>query len=716
MTWRHWSKVLVSAISISALLLLGSRPQSLTRSLVSNTSPPHRLSWLAAGDSYASGQGLPYASGPCTRAPYVNSKERGTWAANANHHLGPSVIGIFTLAACTGAKTSEFFNPQNGHPAEWTSPDPKYDLVTLGFGGDNLGFASVIMDCLGVSPAGRVAAEAALAHVGGAYEAWVHSPIVHCPSNTKIRNLVKENIGSGTQSPYGEFLTQVANQAVNPGGNIVVFGYPEIMEDPKFWPLYATTLGMCMGIRPSDAMELRGLAGDLNATIAEDVKAVNATHPNGVTLTYVDVNTGNPKMGIPYSDPNLFEPNTGARHNLCAAKEWLNGLTLSRTASTSSTLVNTDVTDTHSFHPNQEGNNAMAALFEQVFPKLNWSGLRLMNLLNQLAPGMQHDIVSIPGGFEAATFDQAGHIDFWKSTATGSWQRVGTSTYPMLPPEFGAPDVTVEGTLLTSMTDATFVAHGNFSGDGTGNAVAFTNGPKGWGVIAPGANNTLVATGRPSTDNTTPGNSFAETFNQGLLETTQQNYDFWAAIGSTFSLVTDWRWDGTHFVDAHDNVFRAKLVAAPNPAASPLPENTCPSSPSDGTYTAYYAGPPQEAQAGNIQVSITQNLAGEGQGVGICTFSVSGSMPVALKVTTNSGAQEWITVPAWLLIDPVFVGLPGLGLPGTVNFGSSYYAYGESPFFIPGSLHVRALSQRIDNMYKLIVTIRSGTLLGLALD
>ncbi len=113
-------------------------------------------------------------------------------------------------------------------------------------------------------------------------------------------------------------------------------------------------LGLCQGIRPDDANELRGLAADLNATIAATVATVNAEHLDKVHLTYVDVNTGDPKMGIPDDDSDLFEPTSGTRHNLCAAKEWLNGITLPNVS--------------RSFHPNAPGNAAMAALVEQTFP------------------------------------------------------------------------------------------------------------------------------------------------------------------------------------------------------------------------------------------------------------------------------------------------------------------------------------------------------------
>jgi hypothetical protein len=274
------------------------------------------------------------------------------------------------LVACSGAKIAEFTAAQKSNPAEWTSSDPRYDLVSFTFGGDDLGFADVVHQCLGVSVAGGVSAVvlAGLAHspVGAAValKAWEADPLIHCPSNTVLRQRIQAVAGG-----YKTFLESVAEEAVTAGGNIVVLGYPELVEDPKQWSKVDQLVGLCQGIRPADADELRGLAGDLNATIATTVAAVNAEHKNGVHLTYIDVNTGNPHMGIPYNDQDLFEPSSGARHNVCAAKEWINGITFNVSGLNPLDYFN------RSFHPNQAGNNAMAALVDQVFPQLDWSHL-----------------------------------------------------------------------------------------------------------------------------------------------------------------------------------------------------------------------------------------------------------------------------------------------------------------------------------------------------
>jgi len=376
----------IRAISTIAMIIMLPITCVQVSSASATSSPDRPISWLVAGDSYSSGQGLPYKSGGCARAyDEERSAEPGTWGVEAAHlvasQLGVKLInGSPDLVACTGAKTGEFFAPQGINPAEWTGGS--YDLVSLTFGGDDVGFPRVVRQCLGYDPAGITSAAVDLLtnvfnDESEALADWTDDPLVHCPSNETLRATISKDIGGTAQGPYGTFLQSVAKKAVTTGGNIIVLGYPEIVEDPTMWPGINKSLGLCQGIRVNDANELRGLAGDLNATIASAVKAVNALHPNDVSLSYVDVNTGNPAQGIPYDDPNLFEPSVGARHNLCSSDQWINGISPSNVAG--------------SFHPDQAGNDAMARLVKQVFPTLNWSKLAVVS--SDLAVGTQEGMV-----------------------------------------------------------------------------------------------------------------------------------------------------------------------------------------------------------------------------------------------------------------------------------------------------------------------------------
>jgi hypothetical protein len=228
----------------------------------------------------------------------------------------------------------------------------RFDLITFTFGGDNVNFAGILAQCV----------------LGGDSIA-LSDPGHRCPSDAFIRNQIALKLGAA----YQIFLTKVANEAVASGGNVVILGYPELIEIPRYWPSILQHLGRCEGISTTDATQLRGDAEDLNATIAQDVAVVNARHPNGVTLTFLNVNSGsNPgPITVAKGDQNLYEPSRGARHNLCSrGPSWLNGIVLF---------------DRHkSFHPTVTGNQAEGRLLAQLIPHL--PGINSINTTTTTTP------------------------------------------------------------------------------------------------------------------------------------------------------------------------------------------------------------------------------------------------------------------------------------------------------------------------------------------
>lgn len=82
--------------------------------------------------------------------------------------------------------------------------------------------------------------------------------------------------------------------------------------------------------------------------------------------------------------------------------------------------------------------------------------------LAALTPGQRHLLVAIPGGFEAISYDQSGHIGFWRNSGA-AWLQVGASTYPYSS-AIGAPaDAAATGALLRDMQHATFIVTGVFT-------------------------------------------------------------------------------------------------------------------------------------------------------------------------------------------------------------------------------------------------------------
>lgn len=296
----------------------------------------HPITWLAAGDSYSSDIGLPHTTKICARAVAPSED----WATYTWTKLSSRLDVIKPeLVACAGAKTEEFFGNQDKkhrkeYPGRLGGHGPRFDLVTFTFGGNDIGFADVATACF-------------LAGLGEG----------SC-NDTKVRR----NITALGQA-YPNFLVDIANNALVNGGNIVVMGYPELLEDPTLWSKSSKALGLCNNFSVAETNAMRGWAGDLNAAIGSAVRTANAfpaASRNDVTFTFIDpVSGGN--NGISRQDPNLFEPSSGPRHELCSpsGRAWLNGIRLNHLK-------------TQDFHPNQYGEDAMGALADEVIPHLSW--------------------------------------------------------------------------------------------------------------------------------------------------------------------------------------------------------------------------------------------------------------------------------------------------------------------------------------------------------
>ncbi len=299
------------------------------------------ISWLAAGDSYSSGQGLSTTSGACARGVSSGSLAYPLQAYDDLRKAMPELEAP-DFTACSGAVTANFFDSGDAeHEPEWRPTGTRYDLVTFTFGGNTVDFSGVIAQCV----------------VGALDEVHASAPGHRCPEDTWVRQQIAGKLGA----PFVSFLRQVADEAVAPGGNVVVLGYPDLMADPATWATVDRSASSCQGITEADATQLRGEAGDLDSTIAHDVAVVNAAHPNGVHLSFLGVNTGGQAgpVAIPRDDPYLFEPTASGSHNLCGTgAAWLNGI---------------EVLDLNrSFHPSLPGNVAEGHLLAQVLPRLTW--------------------------------------------------------------------------------------------------------------------------------------------------------------------------------------------------------------------------------------------------------------------------------------------------------------------------------------------------------
>jgi lysophospholipase L1-like esterase len=278
---------------VCASLVLTSSPGSITI---------RPLRYIALGDSFSSGEGLPpFRQGTDKLLPPRNTCHR-------SYRAYPSLIagrrsspGIWGFWACSGAQVADMSQANHEDPGEIAQldriappdrSDRGVDLVTLSIGGNDAQFASTWMRCV-------------VTHVVPA--------LGSCQADWRVR--VQDEIQRLRTSLPSLFR---ALRARAPRARIIVLGYP----NP--FPASVPILSRCrLWFEPVDLRWLSGAAAALNGAIqASTIRA---------------------KANVTYLAPSGF-----AGHDVCSAAPWFNGL---------------NVVPTHfrySFHPNVLGQRRLA--------------------------------------------------------------------------------------------------------------------------------------------------------------------------------------------------------------------------------------------------------------------------------------------------------------------------------------------------------------------
>jgi GDSL-like Lipase/Acylhydrolase family/Putative peptidoglycan binding domain len=364
---------------------------------VEGASFPDGLVWLALGDSYSSGEGLQYVdqdanpvNSTCERATGRTSVNNGqgsrAWAAVAYDEVrGELANSTFRLLACTGARTDQI---KSQYFDEWlASSQPRADLVTLSMGGNNLGFADVIHGCVGISVSGGATAAA-----GGAL-AWSLNPALGCTvSEQELRIRIDQLVGDSGGQTLRNMYREVAKNAVNRGGHVIVAGYPNVVEESGRWTLGWVEGNRCSRIRRSDTSMLRSVTGYLNEQIANLVNDVDREFDD-VSFHWVDVS-------------QIYESDAG-RHGLCTGEPWINGITVGARGPDSG---NVPFRITRSFHPTQDGHDATGAEVARLVRNLDWSSLERLQPAPETGAGVATDIAADGTGSISYLHPQLGAV------------------------------------------------------------------------------------------------------------------------------------------------------------------------------------------------------------------------------------------------------------------------------------------------------------------
>lgn len=233
-----------SAVTVTALLLF---------SAPANAAAPTG-GYVALGDSYTSGPLIPtQVDLNCTRS-------------NADYpSLVKAAIGSSSLSdvSCGGATTSDMANAGTGElglavPAEEAALRANTALVTLGIGGNDIGFSGIIETCA---------------------EDSLHNPIGTPCKDQYDSGGVDQLLAriNATAPKVATVLQQI--HTLSPSAEVLLVGYPDILPTTGYgcWPSVPISFG--------DVPYLRSVEVNLNAMLASVAAANGATFVDTYTST-----------------------------------------------------------------------------------------------------------------------------------------------------------------------------------------------------------------------------------------------------------------------------------------------------------------------------------------------------------------------------------------------------------------------------------------------
>ena len=259
-------------------------------------------SYVALGDSFASGPGIPVQLGPQTTpsAPGACMRSSDSYPSLTAKALGL----VLSDASCAGATTGDLTAPQGpGIPSQLSLLRWSTSVVTIEIGGNDLGFSTIATNCAAMTPWG-------ITKVG-----W--SCRSHYTADGVDRlNLAVHRVGSNVNTSLQEIRARA------PHARVFVIGYPDIFPSSGSgcWPK--------LPFSSHDLGYLRKIEMDLNSVLAIDAARAGDT--------YVDM------------------ANPSALHDACASagSRWVEPVLLSSGG--------------YPLHPSTLGMSEMAGLVERA--------------------------------------------------------------------------------------------------------------------------------------------------------------------------------------------------------------------------------------------------------------------------------------------------------------------------------------------------------------
>jgi lysophospholipase L1-like esterase len=207
--------------------------------------------YVALGDSFTSGPDVPTQLDAATspRAPASCMRSSRNYPSLVARSLGLALRDM----SCSGATTEDLTGAQGpGIPAQLSALGPRTAVVSLGIGGNDLGFGTIAHNCLAASPWGAT-------RVG-----WSCAAHYTAGGDDQLAATVDQVGGRVSAS-----LEEIGARA--PHARVFVVGYPDIIPatGSGCWPR--------LPFSGPDVAYLRSVEDHLNATLAGDAARSGAT-------------------------------------------------------------------------------------------------------------------------------------------------------------------------------------------------------------------------------------------------------------------------------------------------------------------------------------------------------------------------------------------------------------------------------------------------------
>jgi hypothetical protein len=381
----------LAVVSVGAALAVTVPAGAAAPATAGQTAEGRPLRVLAVGDSFAAGEGLTHiqtGEAACQRALGRETSAAGavpsrawpvqvvdTFSGFDNERRWD--VGAFWFAACTGNTSVNFRNEPSGRDDRGLSQFDEavdgagsgpWDVLTVSFGGNDIGFSDIIRDCIGLTDAEIGAIAAAVVAPGApgglndvAALALTTGAFAGCSQSEEQLKGITESVLAGPAGRLAALYDQIAD-VVAPGALVVVTGYPQLVASPDRWPVFERTVGRCHRLSPADANSLRGATGYLNQTIGQAVADAGSRHPD-INWLFVDVN-------------DAFENGTSS-NNLCGGDSFINGFPSLLIDGTIREGAAVDAAS-RAFHPNQAGHDAYARIVASRITGAGWTPAELV--------------------------------------------------------------------------------------------------------------------------------------------------------------------------------------------------------------------------------------------------------------------------------------------------------------------------------------------------